>query len=138
MVIEHAERFGLAQLHQLRGRIGRGEAASTCLLVRAQHLSETARERLKTISSTDDGFIIAEKDLDLRGAGEILGTKQSGLPVFKIADFALHRNLMELAHNESKLILEKDPELTSERGKALRVLLYLFERDMAISNLRSG
>ncbi len=138
MVIEHAERFGLAQLHQLRGRIGRGDQASTCILLRADFLTETARERLKTLAETEDGFVIAEKDLELRGAGEILGTKQSGLPEFKIADIAYHGELMKAAYDDSRLILERDPELKSERGKALRVLLYLFERDAAIANLQSG
>jgi ATP-dependent DNA helicase RecG len=138
MVIEHAERFGLAQLHQLRGRIGRGEQASTCILMRAEHLTETARERLKTLSETEDGFVIAEKDLELRGAGEILGTRQSGLPVFRLADIALHGELMKAAHDDARLILERDPELEGERGKRLRTLLYLFERDAAIATLRSG
>lgn len=138
MVIEQAERFGLAQLHQLRGRIGRGDAASTCILVRAEQLSETARERLRTMAETEDGFLIAEKDLELRGAGEVLGTKQSGLPEFRLADIALHGELMRIAHDDAKLILERDPGLESDRGKALRLLLYLFERDAAIANLKSG
>lgn len=138
MVIEQAERFGLAQLHQLRGRIGRGDAASTCILVRAEQLSETARERLRTMAETEDGFVIAEKDLELRGAGEVLGTKQSGLPEFRLADIALHGELMRIAHDDAKLILERDPGLETDRGKALRLLLYLFERDAAIANLKSG
>jgi ATP-dependent DNA helicase RecG len=138
MVIEHAERFGLAQLHQLRGRIGRGDKASTCILMRSEQLTETARERLKTLSETEDGFVIAEKDLELRGAGEVLGTRQSGLPVFRLADIALHGELMRIAHDDARLILERDPELEAERGKRLRTLLYLFERDAAIATLRSG
>ncbi|MBP5855551.1 ATP-dependent DNA helicase RecG [Marivibrio halodurans] len=138
MVIEHAERFGLAQLHQLRGRIGRGDKASTCILLRSEQLTETARERLKTLAETEDGFIIAEKDLELRGAGEILGTRQSGLPAFRLADIALHGELMKAAHDDSRLILDRDPELEGERGKRLRTLLYLFERDAAIATLRSG
>ena len=138
MVIEHAERFGLAQLHQLRGRIGRGNEESTCLLVRSQHLTETARERLKVISQTNDGFVIAEKDLELRGAGEVLGTRQSGLPEMRLADFALHGDLMKTAADDARLILSKDPALQSARGNALRLLLYLFERDAAVANLRSG
>ncbi len=138
MVIEQAERFGLAQLHQLRGRIGRGETASTCILLRADQMTETARERLRTMAETDDGFVIAEKDLELRGAGEILGTKQSGLPEFRLADIALHGELMRIAHDDARLILETDPDLTGSRGKHLRLLLYLFERDTAIGNLKSG
>jgi ATP-dependent DNA helicase RecG len=138
MVIEHAERFGLAQLHQLRGRIGRGERASTCLLLYANPLTETARARLQIIRDTEDGFRIAEEDLKIRGAGEMLGTRQSGMPQFKIADIGFHGDLLATARNDAKLILEIDPELQTERGQALRVLLYLFERDAAVLNLRSG
>ncbi len=138
MVIEHAERFGLAQLHQLRGRIGRGSGKSTCLLVHAGHLGETAKARLRTMRETDDGFVIAEKDLELRGAGELLGTRQSGLPEFRLADLAQHGELLQIARDDAELILGRDPELTGERGPALRVLLYLFERDAAARNLRSG
>lgn len=138
MVIEHAERFGLAQLHQLRGRIGRGEKKSTCLLLYAQPVTETARKRLKVMRDTEDGFLIAEEDLRLRGAGELLGVRQSGLPEFRIADLAAHADLMAAARDDALLILERDPELQSDRGKALRVLLYLFERDAAVGLLRSG
>ncbi|MBT3358453.1 MAG: ATP-dependent DNA helicase RecG [Rhodospirillales bacterium] len=138
MVIEHAERFGLAQLHQLRGRIGRGEKASTCLLLYAQPLSETARARLNIMRETDDGFRIAEEDLKLRGAGELLGTRQSGLPEFRIADLAIHADLIATARKDAQLIIETDPELQSARGQALRTLLYLFERDAAVRFLRSG
>ncbi len=138
MVIEHAERFGLAQLHQLRGRIGRGQASSTCLLLHGGNLGETAKARLKTMRETDDGFVIAERDLELRGAGELLGTRQSGLPEFRLADLAIHGELLQIARDDAELILSKDPELQSERGKALRVLLYLFQRDAAVRNLRSG
>jgi ATP-dependent DNA helicase RecG len=138
MIIEHAERFGLAQLHQLRGRIGRGEAASACVLMYGSPVSETAKQRMKVMRDTDDGFVIAEKDLELRGAGELLGTRQSGVPVFKVADLAEHGDLLATARRDAQLILETDTELESGRGKALRVLLYLFERDSAIRNLRSG
>ena len=138
MVIEHAERFGLAQLHQLRGRIGRGEAASTCLLVYGKNLTETAERRLKTMRETEDGFVIAEEDLRLRGAGELLGTRQSGMPVFRLADLAVHGELLAAARDDARLIIERDPDLSSDRGKALRVLLYLFERDSAVATLRSG
>lgn len=138
MVIEHAERFGLAQLHQLRGRIGRGRADSTCLLLYGQPLTETARARLETMRRTDDGFEIAEKDLQLRGAGELLGVRQSGLPEFRLADIGLHSELLAVARDDANLVLSRDPELRSERGEALRVLLYLFERDAAALTLRSG
>ena len=138
IVIEHAERFGLAQLHQLRGRVGRGGGASTCILLRADTVSETAKARLRTLAGTEDGFVIAEEDLRLRGAGEVLGTKQSGLPEFRLADIALHEDLMRTAYDDARLILERDPDLSTERGKALRLLLYLFERDAAIAYLKSG
>ncbi|MBT3909887.1 MAG: ATP-dependent DNA helicase RecG [Rhodospirillaceae bacterium] len=138
MVVEHAERFGLAQLHQLRGRIGRGAAASTCLLLYAQPLSEMARARLTIMRETDDGFKIAEEDLRLRGAGELLGTRQSGMPEFKLADLQVHAELLAAARDDATLLLSRDPELTSERGQAVRTLLYLFERETAVRNLRSG
>ncbi len=138
MVIEHAERFGLAQLHQLRGRVGRGQAPSSCILLYARPLTETARARLRILRETEDGFLIAEEDLRLRGAGELLGVRQSGLPVFRLADLALHADLLPTARDDARLVLEKDPGLTGARGRALRTLLYLFERDAAIRYLRSG
>ena len=138
MVIEHAERFGLAQLHQLRGRVGRGSRASACLLLYDKPLNDTARQRLDTLRHSEDGFEIAEKDLMLRGAGEVLGTRQSGLPEFRVADLALHADLLATARDDAKLILERDPDLKSPRGEALRTLLYLFERDGAVKLLRSG
>lgn len=138
MVIEHAERFGLAQLHQLRGRIGRGSEKSTCIMMFPERLTETARKRLEIMRETEDGFVIAEEDLRLRGAGELLGTRQSGLPEFRLADLAVHAELIATARDDAKLILEMDPELESARGQNLRVLLYLFERDAAVKFLRSG
>jgi ATP-dependent DNA helicase RecG len=138
MIIEHAERFGLAQLHQLRGRVGRGSAKSTCLLLYAQPLGETAKARLAIMRETEDGFRIAEEDLKLRGAGELLGTRQSGLPDMRLADLAVHGELLQAAQDDARLIVDRDPELQSDRGKALRALLYLFRRDDAVRTLRAG
>jgi ATP-dependent DNA helicase RecG len=138
MVVEHAERFGLAQLHQLRGRVGRGSAKSTCLLIYQPPLGDTAKARLKTLRETDDGFVIAEEDLRLRGPGEVLGVRQSGLPEFRLADLSVHADLLAAAGDDAKLIVLRDPELKSPRGEALRVLLYLFERDEAVRYLRTG
>lgn len=138
MIIEHAERFGLAQLHQLRGRIKRGYQASTCLLLYAYPLSENSRARLNIMKETEDGFLIAEEDLNLRGGGEILGTKQSGFNEFKLADLSIHKNLLLTASRDAKLIMELDPNLSSPRGKALRVLLYLFEKDETFKTYISG
>jgi ATP-dependent DNA helicase RecG len=138
MVIEHAERFGLAQLHQLRGRVGRGSEASTCLLLYAAPLGETARARLAIMRETEDGFRIAEEDLRLRGAGEVLGTRQSGLPELRLADLAAHADLLQAARDDARLVVERDPALASPRGEALRILLYLFARDAAVRTLRSG
>ncbi|MDX3924903.1 MAG: ATP-dependent DNA helicase RecG [Shinella sp.] len=138
MVIEHAERFGLAQLHQLRGRVGRGEEASTCILLYKGPLSETGRARLSILRETEDGFRIAEEDLKLRGEGELLGTRQSGTPGFLIASLEAHGDLLEVARKDAAYTVERDPELVSERGKALRTLLYLYRRDEAIRFLRAG
>ena len=138
MIIEHAERFGLAQLHQLRGRVGRGSDKSSCILLYNTPLSETGKERLKVMRDTEDGFVIAEKDLELRGAGEVLGTKQSGLPSMYFINLDEHRYLMDMAHQDARLIVHKDPDLTTRRGEALRILLYLFEQDEAVKTLGSG
>ncbi|MGE4063647.1 MAG: ATP-dependent DNA helicase RecG [Rhodospirillaceae bacterium] len=138
IVIEHAERFGLAQLHQLRGRVGRGGKPGTCLLLYAAPLTETAKARLSTLRDTEDGFIIAEQDLKLRGSGEVLGTRQSGLPDFKLADIMVHGELLAAARDDAKLIIARDPDLNSPRGQALRTLLYLFQQDEAVRTLRSG
>ncbi|MEM5585088.1 ATP-dependent DNA helicase RecG [Roseibium sp. AS2] len=138
IVIEHAERFGLAQLHQLRGRVGRSDKTSSCVLLYKGPLGETAGARLNIMRETNDGFLIAEEDLKLRGGGEILGTRQSGTPGFRIARAEDHADLMEVARDDARLILETDPDLTSPRGTALRCLLYLFGRDAAIRLLRAG
>ncbi|MBL8700170.1 MAG: ATP-dependent DNA helicase RecG [Alphaproteobacteria bacterium] len=138
MVVEHAERFGLAQLHQLRGRVGRGQKPATCLLLYQTPPGETAAARLRIMRETDDGFRIAEEDLRLRGAGELLGTRQSGLPEFRLADISVHGDLLAIARDEAKLIIERDDGLSGERGAALRTLLYLFERDGAVALFRSG
>jgi ATP-dependent DNA helicase RecG len=138
IVIEQAERFGLAQLHQLRGRVGRGIGQSTCLLLYKGPLSDTAKRRLSTLRETEDGFRIAEEDLALRGEGEVLGTRQSGLPGFKIARHELHGDLMDAARKDAALILRRDPALETERGKALRILLYLFEREEAVRLIEAG
>lgn len=138
MVIEHAERFGLAQLHQLRGRVGRGDEASTCILLYKGPLGETGHARLSIMRETEDGFRIAEEDLKLRGEGELLGTRQSGTPGFRIASLEAHADLLEIARKDAAYLIERDPELTSERGSAVRTLLYLFRRDEAIRFLRAG
>jgi ATP-dependent DNA helicase RecG len=138
MVIEHAERFGLAQLHQLRGRIGRGAERSTCLLLYRAPLGDTAKARLEIMRETEDGFRIAEEDLRLRGEGEVLGTRQSGMPGFRVARIEVHGKLIGAARDDASLMLTRDPSLTSERGEALRTLLYLFEKDEAVGLIRAG
>ena len=138
MIIEYAERFGLSQLHQLRGRIGRGAQKSVCILMFSEKMTKTAKKRLEIMRKTEDGFEIADLDLKLRGAGELLGTRQSGLPEFKLADLTIHANLMEIARKDASLILANDKQLKSDRGELLRVLLYLFEKENAIKLLKSG
>ena len=138
MVIEHAERFGLAQLHQLRGRIGRGAERSTCLLLYRAPLGPTAKARLAILRETDDGFRIAEEDLKLRGEGDVLGTRQSGMPGFRIARLDVHGKLLPAARDDAALVLSRDAKLQSPRGQALRQLLYLFARDEAIRLLGAG
>ena len=138
MVIENAERFGLAQLHQLRGRIGRGSDASTCLLLYREPLNEMSKARLKVIRETTDGFRIAEEDLKLRGEGDVLGVRQSGLPGYRIARSDVHAQLIAQARDEALRIMKDNPKLNGERGDALRCLLYLFERDEAIPLIGAG
>lgn len=138
MVIEHAERFGLAQLHQLRGRVGRGEGRSTCLLLYRSPLGETAKARLAIMRETEDGFRIAEEDLKLRGEGDVLGTRQSGMPGFRVARLDVHGALLPAARDDANLLFSRDPTLKSERGEAIRHLLYLFERDEAVRLIRAG
>ena len=138
MVIEHAERFGLAQLHQLRGRIGRGAEHSTCLLVYKGPLGETAKARLTIMRETEDGFRIAEEDLKLRGEGDVLGTRQSGMPGFRLARIEAHGKLIGAARDDASMVLARDPTLTSPRGEALRHLLYLFGQDDAVRLIRAG
>jgi ATP-dependent DNA helicase RecG len=138
MVIEQAERFGLAQLHQLRGRVGRGEARSTCLLLYKPPLGENAKRRLAKLRETDDGFAIAEEDLALRGEGEVLGTRQSGLPDFRIARPELHGDLLEIARKDAASIAAKDASLKTKRGAALRLLLHVFDRDAAVRLIDAG
>ena len=138
MVIENAERFGLAQLHQLRGRIGRGSEASTCLLLYREPLGEVSKARLKVIRETTDGFRIAEEDLRLRGEGDVLGVRQSGLPGYRIARSDVHAQLITQARDEALRIMKENPKLTGAHGEALRCLLYLFERDEALPLMGAG
>lgn len=138
MIIEHADRFGLAQLHQLRGRVGRGEGKSVCLLLRSGQLSETARARLALMRETNDGFRIAEEDLRLRGPGEMLGTRQSGEHVFRLAGPELLNELLPVASQDARLLVDRDGGLEGERGQAARLALYLFERDAGVNLLRGG
>jgi ATP-dependent DNA helicase RecG len=127
MVIEQAERFGLAQLHQLRGRVGRGASESSCVLLYDPPLSAVAQARLDILRRTDDGFVIAEKDLELRGGGDPLGLKQSGFPAYRLADPVAHRDLIAVAADDARLMLARDPELKSERGQAVQTLQALFD-----------
>ncbi len=138
MVIEHAERFGLAQLHQLRGRVGRGEAKSYCLLLHDNKIGVPARKRLTLLRDTEDGFVIADEDFRLRGSGDYLGTRQSGLPGYRLADAEKHEGLLPMARQDAVLLLQRDPRLESERGRAVRVLLNLFDQRDAILTVRAG
>ncbi|MDB5679434.1 ATP-dependent DNA helicase RecG [Sphingomonas bacterium] len=138
IVIEHADRFGLAQLHQVRGRVGRGSGRSICLLIRGAELTETSRERLLTIRDSNDGFYIAERDLELRKAGEMLGTRQSGDQGYRLASPEHFASLQQAAHDDARLLIDRDGGLNGPRGTAARTALYLFERDAGVALLRSG
>ena len=138
MGVESAENFGLAQMHQLRGRVGRGEAASNCLLMYQAPLSKSAERRLAIMRDTEDGFLIAEEDLKMRGAGDVIGTAQSGLPRFKVADLEHQSALMATAHQDARMLLQSDPFLTGSRGKAARSLLWLMEQDQAVPLISVG
>ncbi|QFR35014.1 ATP-dependent DNA helicase RecG [Ancylobacter sp. TS-1] len=138
IVIEHAERFGLAQLHQLRGRVGRGDVASTCLLLYRRPLGEVARQRLEALRASEDGFFLAEEDLRLRGEGDLLGTRQSGFPGFRLARLDVHGDLLARARAEATALVKSDPDLSGPRGAALRLLLHIFERDVAVKLLKAG
>ena len=138
MVIEHAERFGLAQLHQLRGRVGRGRAQSYCLLLHEDGLTDSMRRRLALLRDTEDGFLIADEDFRLRGGGDALGKRQSGLPGYRLADPERHERLLEIAHRDAAALLARDPLLGSERGQAVRLLMGLFERNEAVQTLGAG
>ena len=138
IVIEHAERFGLSQVHQLRGRVGRGAGASTCLLLYKAPLGEVAQARIEILRATEDGFRIAEEDLKLRGEGEILGTRQSGSPGFRLADLAVHGDLLPIARDAAQTVVTTDPDLAGPQGAAVKVLLHLFEREEAIRLIEAG
>lgn len=138
MVIERAESFGLAQLHQLRGRVGRGSGASSCLLLYHEPLSDSGRRRLQILRETEDGFRIAEEDLMMRGAGDVIGTAQSGLPRFRVADLERQSELLAIARQDARLLLELDPALASPRGLAIRNLMWLMEQDRAIALMAAG
>jgi ATP-dependent DNA helicase RecG len=138
MVIEQAERFGLAQLHQLRGRVGRGVRESACVLLYDPRLSRTGEARLDILRKSDDGFEIAERDLALRGGGDPLGLKQSGFPAYRFADPIAHKDLIQAAADDARLILARDPSLTSPRGQAVRVLSEIFDWQAALGLTDAG
>ena len=138
IIIEHAERFGLAQLHQLRGRVGRSDINSSCLLLYQCPLSDVAKSRLDIMKQTNDGFLIAEEDLKLRGPGEVLGQRQSGVAEFRIADLSAHSQLLKIARKQALTLIKEDPLLNSHKGEACRLLIGLFEQDTAMRYLQTG
>jgi ATP-dependent DNA helicase RecG len=138
IIIENSERFGLSQLHQLRGRVGRGSKKSSCILLFQKPLTDNAKKRIKIMKETNDGFLIAEEDLKIRGSGDTLGAKQSGLPNFKLANLDVHQKLLELARNLSVETVKNDPSLKSPLGKAQKTLLHLFKNEVAIDYIKSG
>ena len=138
MVVENAEKFGLAQLHQLRGRVGRGSNQSTCLLLYKEPLNTSSRKRLSILRETEDGFKISEVDLNLRGSGDAIGTAQSGLPRFRMANIDTIEMLMEMAHQQARYLLAKDPKLETPQGKAVRNLLWLMDQDKSIQLISVG
>jgi ATP-dependent DNA helicase RecG len=138
IIIEHAERFGLAQLHQLRGRVGRSDKQSTCLLLYKGPLGTAGKARLEIMRQSEDGFLIAEKDWELRGSGDLLGARQSGLPKFTLADLDKHKSLLETAIKDARMLVDQDPALQTARGDAARVLLYLFDQDFGVELLKAG
>ena len=138
MIIENSERYGLSQLHQLRGRVGRGNAQSTCILLFEGPLTDNAKRRLKVMKETNDGFLIAEEDLDIRGAGEILGSKQSGITNFRLSNLDKHKHILEEARGVAMDIVKEDPDLKKSAGKAQRTLLHLFRNQVAIDYLKTG
>lgn len=138
MVVEHAERFGLAQLHQLRGRVGRSGIQSFCLLLHEDYLTETMRKRLLLLRDTEDGFLIADEDFRIRGGGDLLGKRQSGMPGFRLADPAQHERLLRVANQDAAVLLDRDPGLVGARGVAVRNLLSVFGRNQALETLGAG
>ena len=138
MIIEGAERFGLAQLHQLRGRVGRGSDQSSCILIYSGNLGKNSKARLEILRDTEDGFKISEEDLRIRGAGDVLGVQQSGLPQFLVANLETQCHLLEIARDDAKILLDSDPNLMTNRGMAVRELLYLMDLQLSLQYIKVG